>query len=224
VLYSAGSVLVSRRSRDRFFQKSLSVHAVCGTTLVRCRRRLSLTLASEERIRHARRRELLDERSLARAIARSLVRRRARTRSSRLHRLEEDEKKRERETGRTDWTDDAGFSVFFCDAHRSSTTRLARSNARRTLVSRATAGSNDEAVVLTLKVEGLMCEGCAESVTTQLMNNTKGVNVKAVDVNLDTKLVKVSVDCESVVEGLATIPALVETVQEGGFEAEPEFD
>lgn len=101
VLYSAGSVLVSRRSRDRFFQKSLSVHAVCGTTLVRCRRRLSLTLASEERIRHARRRELLDERSLARAIARSLVRRRARTRSSRLHRLEEDEKKRERLDGLT---------------------------------------------------------------------------------------------------------------------------
>jgi copper chaperone CopZ len=196
-------------------EKSLSVHAVCGTTLVRCRR-LSLTLASEERIRHARRRELLDERSLARAIARSLVRRRARTRSSRLE-------EEERETGWTDWTDDADFSVLR-DAHRSSTTRLARSNARRTLVSRATAGSNDEAVVLTLKVEGMMCEGCAESVTTQLMNNTKGVNVTAVDVNLDTKLVKVSVDCESVVEGLATIPALVETVQEGGFEAEPEFD
>jgi copper chaperone CopZ len=196
-------------------EKSLSVHAVCGTTLVRCRR-LSLTLASEERIRHARRRELLDERSLARAIARSLVRRRARTRSSRLE-------EEERETGRTDWTDDADFSVLR-DAHRSSTTRLAQSNARRTLVSRATAGSNDEAVVLTLKVEGMMCEGCAESVTTQLMNNTKGVNVTAVDVNLDTKLVKVSVDCESVVEGLATIPALVETVQEGGFEAEPEFD
>lgn len=220
MLYSAGSVLfVSRRSRDRFFLtidwKSLSVHAVCGTTLVRCRR-LSLTLASEERIRHARRRELFDERSLARAIARLLVRRRARTRSSRLE-------EEERETGRTDWTDDADFSVLR-DAHRSSTTRLARSNARRTLVSRATAGSNDEAVVLTLKVEGMMCEGCAESVTTQLMNNTKGVNVTAVDVNLDTKLVKVSVDCESVVEGLATIPALVETVQEGGFEAEPEFD
>lgn len=197
-------------------EKSLSVHAVCGTTLVRCRR-LSLTLASEERIRHARRRELFDERSLARAIARSLVRRRARTRSSRLE-------EEERETGRTDWTDNADFSVLR-DAHRSSTTRLARSNARRTLISRATAGSNDEeAVVLTLKVEGMMCEGCAESVTTQLMNNTKGVNVTAVDVNLDTKLVKVSVDCESVVEGLATIPALVETVQEGGFEAEPEFD
>lgn len=79
-------------------------------------------------------------------------------------------------------------------------------------------------MVLTLKVDGMMCEGCAESVTTKLMNNTKGVNVTAVDVNLDTKLVKVSVDCESVVEGLATIPALVETVQEGGFQAEPEFD
>lgn len=217
MLHSAGSVLfVSRRSRDRFFDREVSVcPAVCGTTLVRCRR-LSLTLASEERIRHARRRELLDERSLARAIARSLVRRRARTRSSRLE-------EEERETGRTDWTDNADFSVLR-DAHRSSTTRLARSNARRTLISRATAGSNDEAVVLTLKVEGMMCEGCAESVTTQLMNNTKGVNVTAVDVNLDTKLVKVSVDCESVVEGLATIPALVETVQEGGFEAEPEFD
>jgi len=79
-------------------------------------------------------------------------------------------------------------------------------------------------VVLTLKVDGMMCDGCAESVTTKLMNNTKGVKVTAVDVNLDTKMVKVSVDCASVVEGLTKIPALVETVQEGGFEAEPEFE
>ena len=119
VLYSAGSVLfVSRRSRDRFFLtidwKSLSVHAVCETTLVRCRRRLSLTLASEERIRHARRRELFDERSLARAIARLLVRRRARTRSSRLHRLEEDEKKRERLDGLTGRTTPAFLFFLRC--------------------------------------------------------------------------------------------------------------
>ena len=45
-----------------------------------------------------------------------------------------------------------------------------------------------------------MCEGCAENVTKRLMNSTKGVNVAAVDVDLDTKIVKVSIDCESVVD------------------------
>ena len=88
----------------------------------------------------------------------------------------------------------------------------------------ARASSSPEPVVVELKVEGMMCAGCAENVTKRLMNNTKGVNVAAVDVDLDTKIVKVSIDCESVVDGVTKLPALVESVQEdGGFDAEPMF-
>ena len=47
-----------------------------------------------------------------------------------------------------------------------------------------------------------MCDGCVESVTTKLMNNDKGVKVTAVDVDLATKIVRVSIDCESVVDGV----------------------
>ena len=84
--------------------------------------------------------------------------------------------------------------------------------------------SSPEPVVVELKVEGMMCEGCAENVTKRLMNNTKGVNVAAVDVDLATKIVKVSIDCESVIDGVTKLPALVESVQEdGGFDAEPMF-
>ena len=78
-------------------------------------------------------------------------------------------------------------------------------------------------MVVELKVEGMMCDGCVESVTTKLMNNDKGVKVTAVDVDLATKTVRVSIDCESVVDGVTKLPALVETVVEGGFEAEPIF-
>ena len=77
-------------------------------------------------------------------------------------------------------------------------------------------------MVVELKVEGMMCDGCVESVTTKLMNNDKGVKVTAVDVDL-AKIVRVSIDCESVVDGVTKLPALVETVVEGGFEAEPIF-
>ena len=85
------------------------------------------------------------------------------------------------------------------------------------------ASASSEPVVVELKVEGMMCDGCAESVTTKLMNNDKGVKVTAVDVDLATKIVRVSIDCESVVDGVTKLPALVETVVEGGFEAEPIF-
>ena len=87
----------------------------------------------------------------------------------------------------------------------------------------ASAGASSEPVVISLKVDGMMCDGCAESVETCL-KKAEGVSVSAVDVNLDTKIVKVSVDCASVVEGLTKLPALVEAVRAGGFEAEPEFD
>lgn len=78
-------------------------------------------------------------------------------------------------------------------------------------------------MVVSLKVEGMMCDGCAESVTTLLMKNDKGVKVSAVDVDLDTKIVKVSIECQSVVDGVTKLPALVESVVAGGYDAEPVF-
>ena len=97
-------------------------------------------------------------------------------------------------------------------------------HARASVVRRAKGtGADDEPVVVTLKVDGMMCEGCAESVTTLLMKNDKGVSVSAVDIDLETKMVKVSIACESVVEGVTKLPALVDVVVAGGYEAEPVF-
>ena len=73
---------------------------------------------------------------------------------------------------------------------------------------------------IALKVEGMMCEGCAESVTAALTDTGK---VKDVKVDLDAKLVSVFVECETMMDGLAMIPSLVEAVKGAGFEAEPEF-
>ena len=106
--------------------------------------------------------------------------------------------------------------------------RATRSPRKATTPTRATpasvaASASSEPVVVELKVEGMMCDGCAESVTVKLMKNDKGVKVTAVDVDLATKIVRVSIECESVVDGVAKLPALVETVVEAGFEAEPIF-
>ena len=45
----------------------------------------------------------------------------------------------------------------------------------------------------------------------------------AVDVNLETKMVRVGVNAESAVAGLTLMPALVDAVKGAGFDAEPEF-
>ena len=50
-----------------------------------------------------------------------------------------------------------------------------------------------------------------------------GARVAAVDVNLESKMVRVGVKAESAVAGLTLMPALVDAVKGAGFDAEPEF-
>jgi copper chaperone CopZ len=66
----------------------------------------------------------------------------------------------------------------------------------------------------------MLCEGCASSVTEAL--EATGA-VSGVEVDLESKLVTVSVPCESQMDGLAAMPKLVDAVKGAGFDAEPEF-
>ena len=71
------------------------------------------------------------------------------------------------------------------------------------------------------KVEGMMCDGCVSSVTEALEAAEDAV--KEVKVDLEAKKVSVFVACDTMMDGLAMMPQLVEAVQEAGFEAEPDF-
>merc|ERR1712205_146507 len=85
---------------------------------------------------------------------------------------------------------------------------------------RASNGS-DEPFEISLKVEGMMCDGFASSVTEAL--EAAADAVKDVKVDLEAKKVSVFVACDTMMDGLAMMPKLVEAVQEAGFEAEPDF-
>jgi len=67
----------------------------------------------------------------------------------------------------------------------------------------------------------MMCDGCASSVTEAL--EAAADAVKDVKVDLEAKKVSVFVACDTMMDGLAMMPQLVEAVQEAGFEAEPDF-
>lgn len=66
-----------------------------------------------------------------------------------------------------------------------------------------------------------MCDGCVSSVTEALEAVEDAV--KEVKVDFDAKKVSVFVACDTMMDGLAMMPQLVEAVQEAGFEAEPDF-
>ena len=96
----------------------------------------------------------------------------------------------------------------------------ARAVSRRGFTVRA-GSADDDSVEIALKVEGMMCDGCASSVTEALTGASP--DVSSVDVNLETKMVTVAVKAESAVAGLTLMPALVDAVKGAGFDAEPEF-
>mmetsp|Transcript_4658 Transcript_4658/g.21156 ORF Transcript_4658/g.21156 Transcript_4658/m.21156 type:complete len:127 (-) Transcript_4658:81-461(-) len=96
----------------------------------------------------------------------------------------------------------------------------ARAVSRRGFTVRA-GSTDDDSVEIALKVEGMMCDGCASSVTEALTGASP--DVSSVDVNLETKMVTVAVKAESAVAGLTLMPALVDAVKGAGFDAEPEF-
>ena len=66
-----------------------------------------------------------------------------------------------------------------------------------------------------------MCDGCAESVTEALSAAPAVADVK---VSLEEKKVSVFVTCDTMMDGLAMMPELVEAVKGAGFEAEPDFE
>ena len=66
-----------------------------------------------------------------------------------------------------------------------------------------------------------MCDGCVSSVTEALEAAEDAV--KEVKVDLEAKKVSVFVARDTMMDGLAMMPQLVEAVQEAGFEAEPDF-
>ena len=83
------------------------------------------------------------------------------------------------------------------------------------------ANGDDEPFEISIKVDGMMCEGCVESVTNALTGAEDAV--KEVKVDLDAKKVSVFVACETMMDGLAMMPTLVEAVKGAGFDAEPDF-
>eukprot|EP00238_Polyblepharides_amylifera_P007254 CAMPEP_0196584866 /NCGR_PEP_ID=MMETSP1081-20130531/48782_1 /TAXON_ID=36882 /ORGANISM="Pyramimonas amylifera, Strain CCMP720" /LENGTH=85 /DNA_ID=CAMNT_0041906231 /DNA_START=321 /DNA_END=578 /DNA_ORIENTATION=+ len=73
-------------------------------------------------------------------------------------------------------------------------------------------------MLLDLKVTGMMCDGCANSVTKAL--KAIGDLVKSVEVNLEDGVVEVEVAAETIGDALEAYPALIFAVTEAGFEAE----
>mmetsp|Transcript_26964 Transcript_26964/g.51387 ORF Transcript_26964/g.51387 Transcript_26964/m.51387 type:complete len:163 (-) Transcript_26964:281-769(-) len=87
-----------------------------------------------------------------------------------------------------------------------------------TFVVRAGDVEAEDTMELDLKVSGMMCGGCADSVTTALK---KLDAVKDVAVDLDTGVVEVEVKVATMIDALELFPGLVSAVTAAGFEAEP---
>ncbi|GBF89436.1 hypothetical protein Rsub_02008 [Raphidocelis subcapitata] len=97
------------------------------------------------------------------------------------------------------------------------------SKRRGSTLCRAT-GSDDEGsgtVELDIKVEGMMCGGCTARVEEALKAAPR---VRGVAVDLDSKLASVEVEAASLMDAVALLPGLVQSIKDLGFEAEPHID
>lgn len=79
----------------------------------------------------------------------------------------------------------------------------------------------DDTIELEIKVEGMTCGGCSSRVADAL---TGQVNVKAVHVDLESKMASVEVEAPSLIDALNMLPGFVKTIEELGFEAEPHIE
>eukprot|EP00740_Mantoniella_antarctica_P004909 CAMPEP_0181362918 /NCGR_PEP_ID=MMETSP1106-20121128/8360_1 /TAXON_ID=81844 /ORGANISM="Mantoniella antarctica, Strain SL-175" /LENGTH=142 /DNA_ID=CAMNT_0023477099 /DNA_START=32 /DNA_END=460 /DNA_ORIENTATION=- len=112
-------------------------------------------------------------------------------------------------------------SARFARVARGVDARLTRGVATsRWSVLSAEADPDEEPMEIAFKVEGMMCDGCVETVTAVLTGTGKVQDVK---VDLDAKTVKVFVACDSMMDGLVMIPTLVDALKGAGFDAEPDF-
>ncbi|KAF8069491.1 hypothetical protein HT031_001607 [Scenedesmus sp. PABB004] len=94
-----------------------------------------------------------------------------------------------------------------------------RAVAARSAVDSSMAESN--LVELDIKIKGMKCGGCSSRVEDALKAMA---HVKAVQVDLESKLATVEVEAESLLDAMNMLPSFVETVKELGFEAEPHID
>jgi copper chaperone CopZ len=78
----------------------------------------------------------------------------------------------------------------------------------------------DGCVELTLKVSGMVCDGCSSRVEEALK---KAAGVKAAAVDLERGVATVQVEAADQIAAFNALPALIETVSGLGFEAEPHF-
>ena len=112
--------------------------------------------------------------------------------------------------------------LFFAAATFTTDGRTTRARVVRN-ASPATTKNTKETINITLRVEGMMCEGCAETVESALK---KSEDVEDVTVDLQTKIVIVKVGSDRVqsqVEAMGKIPEFVKMVTESGFDCEPVF-
>eukprot|EP00879_Flechtneria_rotunda_P008619 GHRR01009032.1.p1 GENE.GHRR01009032.1~~GHRR01009032.1.p1 ORF type:complete len:182 (+),score=40.98 GHRR01009032.1:244-789(+) len=85
----------------------------------------------------------------------------------------------------------------------------------------ASANTEENLVELEVKVEGMVCGGCSSRVEEAL----KGMHhVKAVQVDLESKLATVQVEARSLIDAMNMLPKFVDTIKELGFEAEPHIE
>lgn len=74
---------------------------------------------------------------------------------------------------------------------------------------------------LEIRVQGMTGGGCSNRVMDALRGQSK---VKAVQVDLGSKLASVEVEARSIMDAVDLLPGFVRTIRELGFEAEPHIE
>ncbi|WIA10107.1 hypothetical protein OEZ85_010314 [Tetradesmus obliquus] len=85
----------------------------------------------------------------------------------------------------------------------------------------ATDSMEGMSVELEVKIEGMKCGGCSSRVEEALKAMD---HVKAVAVDLESKLATVEVEADNYIDAMNMLPIFVTTINELGFEAEPHIE
>lgn len=85
----------------------------------------------------------------------------------------------------------------------------------------ATDSMESMSVELEVKIEGMKCGGCSSRVEEALKAME---HVKAVAVDLESKLATVEVEADNYIDAMNMLPTFVTTIKELGFEAEPHIE
>ncbi|KAF6265290.1 hypothetical protein COO60DRAFT_1479739 [Scenedesmus sp. NREL 46B-D3] len=85
----------------------------------------------------------------------------------------------------------------------------------------ATESMESTSVELEVKIEGMKCGGCSSRVEEALQALD---HVKAVQVDLESKLATVEVEADNYIDAMNMLPTFVTTIKDLGFEAEPHIE